>query len=394
VTETNVFRLSEPGTFVDALTEVLRRGARDLLAQAVEAEVAALLDSHADKRTEDGRRRVVRHGHLPEREIMTGIGPVTVRCPRVRAATPILARTAAGETYPARTVRLLVGQTAGGAQDIVARLMAHWLSERIGRQFVVENKPGAGTNIATETVVRSPSGGYTLLLVGAPNAINATLYDKLSFNFMRDIAPVASFIRTPEVLVLHPSVSARTVSEFIALAKAEPDKISIASPGIGTGPHMSAELLKAMAGIRMTHVPYHGGGQAMTDLVGGQVQAMFIAPVVATQHIAAGRLHALAVTTPRRSHILPDVPSMSEFLPGYESGGFFGIGAPQGTPVDVIDRLNSKINAALADSTVSAPIADMGATVLGGSPAAFGQLIADETKKWSEIIKSAGIKLS
>lgn len=308
------------------------------------------------------------------------------------AAMPILARTAAGESYPVRPVRLLVGQTAGGAQDIVARLIADWLSERVGRPFVVENKPGAGTNIAAETVVRAPADGYTLLLVGAPNAINATLYDKLNFNFMRDIAPVASFIRTPEVLVLHPSLPVRTIPEFIARAKAEPDKITIASPGIGTGPHMSAELLKAMAEIRLTHIPYHGGGQAMTDLVGGQVQAMFIAPVVATEHIAAGRLRALAVTTTRRSHILPDVPSMSDYLPGYESGGFFGIGAPRGTPADVVAKLNQELNAALADSAIKARIADMGASILGGSPAEFGELIADETRRWAEVIRLAGIK--
>jgi len=310
------------------------------------------------------------------------------------AALPVALRGASAQDYPTRPVRLIVGQTAGGAQDIAARLMAQVLSERIGHPFVVENKPGAGTNIAAETVTRAPADGYTLLLVGAPNAINATLYENLNFNFMRDITPVASFIRTPEVLVVHPSVPTNTVREFIAHAKRKPGAISMASPGIGSGPHMSGELLMLMAGIQLTHVPYRGGGQAISDLVGGQVQATFIAPVVATQHIRAGKLRALAVTTASRSHILPDVPAMTEVLPGYESGGFFGIGAPVNTPSQIIDRLNKTINAALEDAPMKARINDMGASALPGSPAAFGHLIAEQTDKWAKVIKFAGIKAS
>jgi tripartite-type tricarboxylate transporter receptor subunit TctC len=309
-------------------------------------------------------------------------------------ALPALSRIGAAQSYPARPVHLVVGQTAGGAQDIFARLIAQWLSERTGQQFVVENKPGAGTNIAADTVVRAPADGYTLLLVGAPNAINATLYERLSFNFMRDIAPVASFLRTPEVLVIHPSVPAKTIPEFIAYAKANPGSIGIASPGIGSGPHMSAELFKSMAGIDLTHVPYRGGGQAIADLVGGQVQANFTAPVVAIQLIKAGKVRALAVTTTARSHLMPDVPSMAEFLPGYESGGFFGIGAPRATPSTIIDSLNKEINDALADAGMKARIAEMGASTLGGSPADFGKLIAVETARWAKVIHSAGIKAS
>lgn len=303
-------------------------------------------------------------------------------------------RGATAETYPARPVRLIVGQTAGGAQDIAARLMAQALSERIGRPLIVENKPGAGTNIAVEMVVRSPADGYTLLLVGAPNAINATLYENLSFNFLRDVAPVASFMRTPEVLVIHPSLPANTVPEFVAYAKRKPGAISMASPGIGSGPHMSAELLKLMAAIQLTHVPYRGGGQAISDLVGGQVQAMFIAPVVATQHIRSGKLRALAVTTTSRSLILPDVPAMTEFLSGYESGGFFGLGAPANTPPEIIDRINKTMNAALENEPMQARIVEMGASALPGSPAAFRQLIAEQTDKWAKVIKFAGIKMT
>ncbi len=307
---------------------------------------------------------------------------------------PAVPRIAIAQAYPARPVRVIVGQAASGAQDIAARLMAQALSERIGHPFVVENKPGAGTNIAVEAVVHSRADGYTLLLVGAPNAINATLYENLNFNFLRDIAPVASFMRTPEVLVVHPSVPAYTIDGFVSHAKRNTGTISMASPGIGSGPHMSAELLKLMAGIQFTHVPYRGGGQAISDLVAGQVQAMFIAPVVATQHIRSGKLRALAVTTASRSHILPDVPAMAEFLPGYESGGFFGLGAPANTPLEIIDALNRAINAALENASMQARIADMGASTFAGSPAAFRQLIAEQTEKWAKVIKSAGIKMS
>jgi tripartite-type tricarboxylate transporter receptor subunit TctC len=310
------------------------------------------------------------------------------------AAVPAVPRISIAQAYPVRPVHVIVGQTAGGAQDIAARLMAQALSERIGHPFVVENKPGAGTNIAVEAVVHSRADGYTLLLVGAPNAVNATLYKDLNFNFLSDIAPVASFMRTPEVLVVHPSVPANTVSDFIAFGKRKAGAVSMASPGIGSGPHMSAELLKLMAGFQFTHVPYRGGGQAISDLVGGQVQAMFIAPVVATQHIRSGKLRALAVTTASRSHILPDVPAMAEFLPGYESGGFFGLGAPANTPLEIIDALNRAINAALENASMQARIADMGASTLAGTPAVFKQLIAEQTEKWAKVIKSAGIKMS
>ena len=255
-------------------------------------------------------------------------------------------------------MRIVVGVAAGSAPDIFARLMGQWLSDRLGQPFVVENRPGAGTNIATETVVRAAPDGHTLLLVSAPNAINATLYDKLNFNFRRDIAPVGSIVDSPEVMVVHPSVPARTIPEFIAYAKANPGKLTMASPGIGSGPHMSGELFKWMAGIDMTHVPYRGGGPAKTDLIGGQVLVTFSAPAVTIEHIRAGTLRALAVTTATRSHVLPDIPPMAEFLPGYRSGGFFGIGAPRGTPSDIVDRLNKEINAALIDPTIKARFND------------------------------------
>jgi tripartite-type tricarboxylate transporter receptor subunit TctC len=310
------------------------------------------------------------------------------------AALAIMPRIAAAQGYPARPVRLIVGQTAGGAQDILARMMAQWLSERTGQQFFVENKPGAGTNLATEAVVHAPPDGYTLLLIGAPNAINATLYDKLNFNFIHDIAPVAPFVRTPEVLIVNPSIPAKTIPELIAYAKANPGKISVASPGVGSGPHMSLELLKLMTGINMTHVPYRGGGQAIADLLGGQVQANFTAPLVAFEHIRAGKLRALAVTTTSRVPALADVPSMSEFLPGYESGGFFGLGAPRGTPAVVTERLNREINAAIADPDTKRRFAEMAVSPLGGSPADFGKLITEETEKWARVIRFGGIKAS
>src|SRR5262245_51353274 len=310
------------------------------------------------------------------------------------AAQPASPVIASAQTYPARPVRLVVGQTAGAAPDVVARLMAHWLSARLGQQFVVDNRPGAGTNLAAEAVVRAPGDGYTILLVGAPNAINATLYEKLSFDFLRDIAPVASFLRTPEVLVVHPSLPTTTVPELLAYAKANPGKANVSSPGVGSGPHISLELLKWIAGIDMTHVPYRGGAQAMIGLLGGQVQANFAAPLVALEHIRAGRLRALAVTTLRRSHVLPDVPAMAEYLPGFESGGFFGIGALRGTPKDIIGTLNQELNAAVDDPGIKRQIVEMGASALPGSPVEFGKLLAEETEKWAKVIKAAGIKAS
>jgi tripartite-type tricarboxylate transporter receptor subunit TctC len=308
------------------------------------------------------------------------------------AALPAVSRIAWAQAYPTRPVRLVVGVTPGSAPDIVARLVGKWLSERLGQQFLVENKPGAGTNIAAEMVVRAPADGYTLLLVGAPNAINTTLYDKLSFNFLRDIAPVASISRERIVMVVHPSFPAKTVPEFIAYAKANPGKVTMASPGNGSSPHVSGELFKMMAGIDMIHVPYRGGGQVMTDLIAGQVQVSFIGLAVAIEHIRAGKLRALAVTTATRSDVLPDVPTVGDFVPGYEASAFWGVGAPRNTPAEIIDKLNKEINAGLSDPKLMGRLAEGGSTVLAGSPADFGKFIGDETEKWAKVIKFAGVR--
>ncbi len=308
------------------------------------------------------------------------------------AVAAIVPRAAEAQPYPTRPVRLIVGITAGSAPDIFARLLGRWLSARLGQPFIIENKPGAGTNIATEAVVRAPADGYTLLLVSAPNTINATLYAKLNFNFLRDIAPVGSFVDSPEFLLVHPSVPAASITELIAYAQANPRKLMMASPGVGSGPHMSGELFKRMAGIHMTHVPYRGGGPAMADLIGGQVSVMFAAPAVALDHIRAGEVRALGVTTASPSPVLPDIPTVAETLPGYRSGGFFGLGAPKDTPAEIIDMLNQEINAALADAGTKAQIAGMGVSGLGGSPADFGKFLADETEKWAKVIRFAGLK--
>jgi tripartite-type tricarboxylate transporter receptor subunit TctC len=308
------------------------------------------------------------------------------------AALPVVSRFAWAQSYPTRPVRIIVGFTAGSAPDIVARLMGQWLSERLGQQFLVENRPGAGTNIGTEMVVRAPADGYTLLLVSAPNAINATLYDKLSFNFLRDIAPVAGISRERIVMVVHPSFPAKTVPEFIAYAKANPGKVTMASPGNGSSPHVSGELFKMMAGIDMIHVPYRGGGQVMTDLIAGQVQVSFIGLTVAIEHIRSGKLRALAVTAATRSDVLPDIPTVSDFVPGYEASAFWGVGTPRNTPVEIIDKLNKEINAVLSDPEPKRRLAEGGGTVLPGSPADFGKLVAEETEKWAKVIKFANIK--
>ena len=301
-----------------------------------------------------------------------------------------MSRFAWAQTYPTRPVRLIVGVAAGGGTDIVARLISQWLSERLGQQFVIENRPGAGSNIATEVVVRAPPDGYTLLTVGAPAAINATLYyDKLNFNFIRDIAPVAGIMRGPLVMLVNPSFPAQTVPEFIAYAKANPGKINMASGGNGTTPHVTGELFKMMTGVDMVHVPYRGAGPAITDLLGGQVQVLFDNPI---EHIRTGRLRALAVTTTTRSEALPDIPTLGEFVPGYDASAWFGIGAPKDTPVQIMDRLNQEINACLGDPRMKARLADQGGTVLSGSPADFGRHIAAETEKWAKVIKFAGIK--
>jgi tripartite-type tricarboxylate transporter receptor subunit TctC len=307
-------------------------------------------------------------------------------------ALPALLRMSWAQTYPSRPVRLIVGFPAGGGADIVGRLIGQWLQELLGQPFVIENRPGAGTNVATEALVRAPADGYTLALIGLPNAINATLYDKLNFNFIRDVTPVAGILRTPEVMVVNLSVPAKTLPEFIAYAKANPGKINMASAGNGSVSHVAGELFVFMADLRMVHVPYRGAAPALTDLLGGQVQVLFGAVTASMPYINAGKLRALAVTTAARSELLPDIPTVGEFVPGYEASAWYGIGTPKGTPVEIVDQLNTKINASLADPKLKARLADLGATVLAGSSADLGKLIADETEKWAKVMKFANIK--
>ena len=307
------------------------------------------------------------------------------------AALPIMAGIARAQTYPTRPVRWLVGAPPGGTLDIIARLMGQWLSERLGQQFVIENRPGAGTNVATEAVVNANPDGYTLLLVAPANAINATLYDKLKFNFIRDIAPIAGIVRAPNVMVLNPLVPPKTIPEFIAYAKSNPGKINYASAGTGTSLHVAGELFKMMAGIDMVHVPYRGTAPALTDLLGGQVQVMFDNITTSIPHIRAGKLTALAVTTATRSDMLPDLPTVGDFLPGFEASNFFGVGAPRNTPSEIIDRLNKEINAGLSEPKVTTRLAELAGPVLPGSPADFGKLIADETEKWGKVVRAANI---
>jgi tripartite-type tricarboxylate transporter receptor subunit TctC len=308
------------------------------------------------------------------------------------AALPAGSRFAWAQAYPSRPVRIIVPFAPAGSTDIVARLMGQWLSERLGQQFVIENRPGGGGNIGTEAVVRASPDGYTLLLVGGGNAINATLYDKLNFNFIRDIAPVAGIERHPYVMVVNPSFPPKAVSEFIAYAKANPGKLTMASAGIGTPSHLFGELFKMMAGVDMVHVPYRSAGPALTDLLGGQVQVMFPTTVSSIEYIKTGRLRALAVTTATRSDALPDIPTVGEFVAGYEASAWLGIGAPKATPVEIVDKLNKEINAALADPKLKAKLADLGGTALAGSPADFGKLIADDTEKWGKVVRAANIK--
>ena len=305
------------------------------------------------------------------------------------AALPAVKRSAWAQTYPSRPVRLIVPLAPGGATDIIARLIGRWLSERLGQPFVIENRPGGGTNIGTEAVVKSPPDGYTLLLASTPNTITPTLYDNLNFNFIRDMAPVASIIRNSLVIVVNPSVPAKTVPELIAYARANPRKLNMASPGNGTPNHVSGELFQMMTGVEMVHVPYRSGGPALTDLLGGQVQVMFPATVSSIEYIRAGRLRALAVTTATRSELLPDIPTVAEFVPGYEASNWFGVCAPNATPAEVVQKLNNEINAGLADAKIKARLAELGGDVLALSPAAFGELIAEDTEK---LVKSAGIK--
>jgi tripartite-type tricarboxylate transporter receptor subunit TctC len=305
---------------------------------------------------------------------------------------PLLARIARAETYPSRPVRIVVGFPPGGASDITARLIGQWLSERLGQQFIVENRPGAGTNIATEAVTKASADGYTLLLVSVANTVNASLYEGLNFDFIRDIAPVAGLIRGPLVLVLHPSVPATTLPEFIAYAKAHPGLINMASAGNGTPGHMSGELFKLSTGLDLVHVPYRGAAPALTDLLAGQVQVLFDNLPTSLEYIRAGKLRPLAVTTATRSDALPDLPTVSEFVPGYEVSSWFGVGVPRNTPAEIVDKLNSEINAGLADPKVQARIAGMSSVPLPLTSAAFGQLIADETDKWAKVVKFSGAK--
>jgi tripartite-type tricarboxylate transporter receptor subunit TctC len=307
-------------------------------------------------------------------------------------ALPAVSRFAWGQAYPLRPVRLVVGFAAGGPTDITARLIGQWLSERLGQQFVVDNRPGAGSNIAVDAVVRAPADGYTLLVVGATNAVNATLYEKLNFNFIRDIAPVAGMIRVPLIMEVHPSVPAKTVPEFIAFAKANPGKINMASGGNGTTLHVSGELFKMMTGVNMIHVPYRGAGPMLIDLLGGQVQVTFDPMPSSIEYVRAGRLRALAVTTAIRSEALPDVPPVGDFVSGYESSTWYGVGAPKNTPTEIIDKLNKEINAGLADPKIKARLADLGNVGLALSPADFGKLIAEETEKWGKVVKFSGAK--
>jgi tripartite-type tricarboxylate transporter receptor subunit TctC len=295
--------------------------------------------------------------------------------------------------YPTRPVRWIVTYPPGGGTDITARIVAQWLSERLGQQFIIENKPGAGNNIGTEAAIHSPADGYTLLLVNPANAINATLYQKLSFNFIRDIAPVAGIMRVPNVMEVNPSVPAKTVAEFIAYAKANPGKINWATSGNGTSVHLSGELFKMMTGVELTHIPYKGSAPALTDMISGTVQVIFDNMPPSLPHIRAGTLRALAVTTAVRSDALPDVPTVAETVPGYEASAFYGMGVPKGTPPEIIDKLNKEINAGLADPKVKARLAELGGMLTPGSPADFGKLVSDETAKWAKVIKDGGVAL-
>jgi tripartite-type tricarboxylate transporter receptor subunit TctC len=308
------------------------------------------------------------------------------------AAVPAMPRFARAQAYPSRPVRVIVGFPAGGPTDVAARLMSQWLSERLGQQFVVDNRPGAGGNIATEAVVRAPADGYTLLSLGSQNAINATLYEKLSYSFVRDIAPVSGIIREPLIVEVHPSFPAKTLPEFIAYAKANPGKINMASAGNGTSSHVAGELFKMMAGVNMIHVPYRGAAPALTDLLGGQVQGCFAAISASIEYIKTTKLRALAVTTAARSTVLPGIPTVSEFLPGYEASFWHGLGAPKGAPAEIVDKLNKEVNAALADPMIKVQLAGLGGAVLPGSPADFGNLIVEETDKWAKVIRFAVIK--
>ena len=307
-------------------------------------------------------------------------------------ALPALSRIAFAQTYPVRPVRWIIGFSPGGTTDIISRLVAQHLTEQLGQPFIIESRPGAGTNIATESVVRAPADGYTLLFVGAPNAINATLYSKLNFNFIRDIAPVAGIVGVPNVMVVHPSLPVTTVPEFIAYAKANPGKINMASSGVGTSPHLAGELFKMMTEVDFLHVPYRGAAPAVTDLLAGQVQLYFVTTPSSIGYIKSGRLRAIAVTTAGRVTELSDVPTISEFLPGYEASAWYGIGVPRDTPEEIIGKLNREINAAIAEPKIKLRLNELGCTVIAGSPADFAKLIANETEKWAKVVNFASLK--
>ena len=310
----------------------------------------------------------------------------------VVAAAAAVPQFASALDYPTRPVRIIAGFAAGGGVDVTARLIGQWLTDRLGQSFVIENRPGAGGNIGTEAVVNAAPDGYTLLLATVPNAVNASLYEKLNFNFIRDIVPVAGVIRVPMVILLNPSVPAATIAEFISYAKANPDKVNMASAGNGSAPHMAGELFKMMAGVNLVHVPYRGQGPALTDLLGGQVQVLFAATPGTTEYITTGKLRALAVTSASRAEMLPELRTVAEFVPGYEASQWYGIGVPRNTPVEIVDKLNKEINAAIADPAMKARFAAIGGEPLPGSPAEFGKLIAEETGKWAKVVRAAGIK--
>jgi tripartite-type tricarboxylate transporter receptor subunit TctC len=307
-------------------------------------------------------------------------------------AAPALTQLASADTYPARPVHIIAGFAAGGGVDITARLIGQWLSERLGQSFIVENRPGAGGNIGTEAVVHAAADGYTLLLSTVPNAVNATLYDNLNFDFIRDIAPVGGIIRVPMVILLHPSLPAKTVPELIAYAKASPGKVNMASAGFGSAPHMAGELFNVMAGVKMVHVPYRGQGPALTDLLGGQVQVLFATTPGTSDYIATGKLRALAVTTASRIEMLPDLPPVGDFVPGYESSQWYGLSAPAKISADIVTTLNQEINAAFTDAKMKSRFADIGGEPLAGTPDEFGKFIAGETEKWGKVVRSTGMK--
>jgi tripartite-type tricarboxylate transporter receptor subunit TctC len=308
------------------------------------------------------------------------------------AAAPALPRLAAALDYPTRPVRIVAGFAAGGGVDITARLIGQWLGGRLGQSFITENRPGAGGNIGTEAVVTAAPDGYTLLLATVPNAVNASLYEKLDFNFIRDIAPVAGIIRVPMVILLNPLVPARTVPEFIAYAKANPGKVNMASAGNGSAPHLAGELFKMMAGVDLVHIPYRGQGPALTDLLGGQVQVLFATTPGTSEYISSGKLRALAVTSASRAEMLPELPTVGDFVPGYDTSQWYGLCAPAKTPPDIVNRLNAEVNAGIADPGMKAKLAAIGGEPLPGTPADFARLIAEETDKWAKVVRAAGIK--